>query len=253
MKTKTVLTALVLRALTAVSQDSLYFNDGRTVAALVYELDGGYVRFKPYDNPEAPVDRVSTNDIWKIRYHSGYIKLFRMTSEPREIRVQSADPALPAGVVQQKTSYAGPRLGVTIVGDGTLAQQLYDANKSPVLSQFGWQFETRFFKTTNGISGLFEFVPLIAGMEQGLFLPSASALVGMRFERGDCVEFGVGPNFSISGVGLVMAAGTSFHVGEVYFPVNLAFVPSVGQIRDGVATQTGMRITMTVGFNIRKR
>ncbi|WP_240773357.1 hypothetical protein [Pontibacter sp. SGAir0037] len=96
------------------------------------------------------------------------------------------------------------------------------------------------FTLENGVSGLFEFVPLIGGLEQGKFLPSLSALIGVRGARG--FEFGLGPNVAISGAGLVLAVGTNFQSQGINFPVNFAVAPS----------SDGARFSLLLGFNSRR-
>ena len=91
------------------------------------------------------------------------------------------------------------------------------------------------------------------------FLPSASFLFGLRTKSG--LELAFGPNLSYpSGLGAVIAIGTSFHVDEVYFPVNIAFVPSVTKsttetLYNGkkitVTEHTGFRVSLLIGFNTR--
>ena len=104
-------------------------------------------------------------------------------------------------------------------------------------------------------------MPLVGGIEQGMFLPSLSALFGIRGKKG--TEFAFGPNLSVTGGGMVFAVGTSFHSENVYFPVNLVVVPSVGRMRDEynsasgtskeVLEQTGVRVSLLFGFITRKR
>jgi hypothetical protein len=121
-----------------------------------------------------------------------------------------------------------------------LADKLKDKfNASPTITQFGWQFETRYFTLKSGTSGLVEGVILIGGIEQGLFLPSGSLLIGLRNPNG--LEFGFGPNLSLSGVGFVFAGGVTFHSENINFPVNLALVPS----------SDGLRLSLLFGFNAR--
>ena len=168
--------------------------------------------------------------------------------------------------------YGGPRVGVTLVGPGAYRDLLYAEGKRNIYSQFGWQFEKRLFTTKTGISGIVEFVPMIGGIDMGKFIPSATALIGIRTHKG--IEFGAGPNAAIYGVkdskgyyktsasfGIVIAAGMSFKSDKVYFPVNLVFIPSVGKTAnvpqaDGstktVKYQTGMKLSLLVGFNYRK-
>lgn len=168
--------------------------------------------------------------------------------------------------------YGGPRVGVTLVGPGAYRDLLYAEGKRNIYSQFGWQFEKRLFTTKTGISGIVEFVPMIGGIDMGKFIPSATALIGIRTHKG--IEFGAGPNAAIYGVrdskgyyktsasfGIVIAAGMSFKSDKVYFPVNLVFIPSVGKTAnvpqaDGttktIKYQTGMKVSLLVGFNYRK-
>lgn len=81
---------------------------------------------------------------------------------------------------------------------------------------------------------------MIAGMEQGLAIPTANILLGLRTANDN--EFVVGPNVSPSGIGLTAAVGKTFHAGPLNLPVNLAVV-SNGQ---------GIRYSVTFGWNIRQ-
>jgi hypothetical protein len=135
----------------------------------------------------------------------------------------------------------GPRIGVTIL-TGNLAQKMeneYQAN--PIISQFGWQFESQYFTLDNGTAGVVEFVTLLGGLEQNLFIPSASLLVGLRSAKG--FEVGVGPNVSVGGASFVLAGGYTFSSNGIHFPINLAFVPG----------KDGARLSLLLGFNAVKR
>lgn len=135
---------------------------------------------------------------------------------------------------------SGPRFGVTVV-NGRLSDELksrWDVN--PVITQFGWQFETRFFTMPSGTAGLVEWIVLVGGLEQNVFLPSATWLVGLRGPTG--LEFGLGPNISLAGASFAFAAGATLKSNNIYFPINLAVVPS----------SRGGRVSLLVGFNKRK-
>lgn len=135
---------------------------------------------------------------------------------------------------------AGPRMGVTYITPGELSQTLKDRyNANPLITQFGWQFETRYFTLSSGTAGLVEGVILMGGLEQGLFLPSGNLLLGLRNAKG--LEFGLGPNFSLSGAAFVFAIGYSFKSENINFPINLAVVPS----------REGLRLSLLAGFNAR--
>lgn len=144
-------------------------------------------------------------------------------------------PAAPGRI-----SLAGPRAGVTVVlGEG--ADKLREEyGVSPVLAQFGWQLESRFFDTDAGLGGVSEWVLLVGGLNQGKVIPSVTWLVGLRTARG--LEVGIGPNATPVGVGLALASGVTFRSGSISFPVNLAVV----------STDSGVRLSTLVGFNTRR-
>lgn len=153
------------------------------------------------------------------------------------------------GESREMLKLSGPRFGITAMG-GDMANYLETNGLNPYMSQFGWQFETRYFQTVSGYQGLFEFVPLIGGLESRRAALSMNLLVGFRTPIG--LEVGVGPNFATRGLfsenpiattSMVYAAGYSFKVDDVNIPVNLAFSPS----------DIGSKITILVGFNIRQR
>ncbi len=109
----------------------------------------------------------------------------------------------------------------------------------PVLAQFGWQFEERFFTVKSGATAVTEWIVLIGGFEQEKFLPSLSWLVGMRSAGG--FEFGVGPNLAASGTSFVIATGVTLQSAEINFPINFALSVS----------KSGSRFTLLFGFNMR--
>jgi hypothetical protein len=140
----------------------------------------------------------------------------------------------------QRIKLSGPRFGVTYLG-GAIVDSLaaYDVNVSPVITQFGWQFERLIFAGEGGISAVTEWVLLVGGLEQSAFLPSVSWLVGVRGPRG--AEFGVGPNISAAGSALAIAGGVTTRAGAFNLPVNIAVVPS----------KIGTRVSLLVGFTTR--
>jgi len=168
---------------------------------------------------------------------------------------------------------SGPRFGTTLITQGSSADYLnegvnFDEDENSgfgntgtaFTTQYGWQWETRFADSGENIIGIVEWVALIAGLEKGMFLPSASSLVGIRTVKG--FECALGPNLSLSGVGLAFAVGYNFKSGNLNIPINLAFVPGVnknGSYRDennnsiDYSYSTGNRISLMVGFNMNKK
>ena len=144
----------------------------------------------------------------------------------------------------QVQKLAGPRVGITMVTPGLLANILkkdvsFFSNENreswegtslgkygAAMSQYGWQWESRF---ANGgqVTGIVEWIALVGGMEKGLFLPSVSSMVGVRTSSG--IEFAVGPNLSLGGVAMVIGAGYNFKFGKLNLPVNIAYVPSMNK------------------------
>ena len=80
-------------------------------------------------------------------------------------------------------------------------------------------------------------------------MPSFSSLVGIRTFKG--FEFAVGPNLSLSGMGMVFTIGHNFKSGNLNLPVNIAFVPGKNGSWGG-DNPTGARISLMVGFNVTK-
>jgi hypothetical protein len=137
---------------------------------------------------------------------------------------------------------SGPRIGLTVLGPGSIDRlKTEDIHVNSVVSQFGWQFEKRFYTNQEGLTMLTEFVPLLSGLEQGVALPSLNWLVGVRGPSG--LEFGIGPNITPLGTGLVVAAGVTVRSGAINVPLNIAVATS----------KSGARVSIMTGFNIRRR
>ena len=240
------------------SQDLIIYKNGTEAKGRVTEVTSTDVKFKKEANPDGPVYSILKSEILMIQYENGNKEIF---SDEAVSKLTESQEKMNQPFYDEPLKFSGPRIGFTIIGEGYMADEIRDRGKTPFITQFGWQFETRIFTLKNGTSGLFEFVPLIGGIEQGMFLPSLSALFGIRGEKG--TEFAFGPNLSLTGGGMVFAVGTSFHSENVYFPVNLVVVPSVGRMRDEynsasgtsreVLQRTGVRVSLLIGFMTRKR
>jgi hypothetical protein len=142
----------------------------------------------------------------------------------------------------ETASLSGPRFGLTFLSADIVDKLRDDAGLKvgSFVTQFGWQFEKRFYSSENGPTAVTEWVLLLGGLDQGVALPSLSWLVGMRTHTG--AEFGVGPNFTPAGAALAVAAGVTFRAGALNVPVNLAVVPS----------RSGVRVSVLAGFNTRR-
>jgi hypothetical protein len=161
----------------------------------------------------------------------------------------AASEAAPDGVEdphQRGLSFGGPRFGISYLsGSGfdkmkdTVKKAKPDVELEQGMTQFGWQIEYRMFRTTSGVTALTELIPLVGGMDLGLALPSATWLVGLRSKNG--YEVGVGPNFGLDGVAMMIATGHTFDLGGINVPLNVAFGKGANQ------TNT---FALSTGFNL---
>jgi len=256
---------------TSNAQDVITFKDGNELKVIVTEITTSEIKYKRADNTEGPVYTIAKTDVFMIVFENGRKEVFN--SPPPAAARESGLPPQPQPQPQPRQQpqeekqedegfdrirYGGPRVGFTVIGPGHAADELKKRGKAPVLSQIGWQFETKLFSLSDGTAGLLEFVLFVGGVEQGLFLPSASMLIGIR-EGKNGLEFGMGPNVSLMGAGLALAAGGSFKKERFNFPVTIAFIPSYKkefeEFNDNTNTwitsikPTGFRISLLVGFN----
>ena len=165
---------------------------------------------------------------------------------------------------------AGPRVGVTMITPGSLASIIRGdvsffsdevrqewtgstGKYGAAISQYGWQWESRFADGGGDVVGIVEWIALVSGMEKGRFAPSLTSVVGARTSNG--FEVGVGPSLSLGGVGMVFAIGKNFQSGSLNMPVNLVFMPGKDVDSDkfgGYTYNSGARISLMVGFNLAK-
>ncbi|MCE2739973.1 MAG: hypothetical protein LW669_00660 [Sphingobacteriales bacterium] len=95
----------------------------------------------------------------------------------------------------------GARFGYAVVV-GHMAERMrassefggYEAN--PTLFQFGYQFEKQYLNEGK-FQALFEFLPMISGIEQEMFIPSFTFLNGFRNNVSGW-EIAIGPSFGFS-------------------------------------------------------
>jgi TolB-like protein len=147
----------------------------------------------------------------------------------------------------------GPRMGVIVfTGDAATLMQL-DVDKggfglAPVMFQFGYQFEVQYL-SAGDFQALFEFLPLVTGLDQGLFIPSITFLHGLRSNKTG-FELAFGPSLAVSKINVkaeptinasfVFGIGKTFKSGRLNFPINFFFLPG----------KNGHRYGLSVGFNV---
>ncbi|MBC7425817.1 MAG: hypothetical protein H7321_04710 [Bacteroidia bacterium] len=180
----------------------------------------------------------------------------------------------------------GPRMGFTyFTGE---AATLIGAKRAeggfgaqPMMFQFGYQFEKQYLNEGN-FQALFEFVPMVTGLDQGLIIPSITLMNGLRNNKNGW-EFAFGPTLSFVNKstgfydntnkwhlasdttnigykvslesridsrgelnispGFVFAFGKTFKSGKLNIPLNAYVIPH----------NTGVRFGFSFGFNARDR
>jgi hypothetical protein len=180
----------------------------------------------------------------------------------------------------------GPRFGYAFIF-GQMSERLrasktsggFDAN--PAMFQFGYQFEKQYLNEGN-YQALFEFIPMITGVDQQMFIPSITILNGFRNNKTGW-ELAIGPSIGlgsytkmqkVNGVyytedelskmglptkdsedvlhkdgitkftsALVFGIGKTVKSGKMNIPVNLWVT---------IPTNEGFRVGISVGYNSKK-
>ena len=147
---------------------------------------------------------------------------------------------------------SGPRFGLTYVWiKEELRELLPPGEFHPVISQFGWHFEHQITPHGGGPQFLIQFVPMVAGVEHGMFIPNATLALGIRLPDG--FEAGIGPNlqfpknleFERGGEvtsALVVAVGKTFSYGGVNIPFDIVYA----------INPNGNRLSFVLGYAIQR-
>lgn len=149
-------------AISSTAQEIIVLRSGSEIKAQIADTGFGMIRYRRSNNLTGPIYSLPRKEVSRIIYNDGYNE---------ELSIAS----IPQPNVETKLRYGGPRVGVTYLGPGETNKRMndiFDRNINPFITQFGWQFETRFFTLDNGASGLIEFVPMVGGLEQGLLYPA---------------------------------------------------------------------------------
>lgn len=102
---------------------------------------------------------------------------------------------------QLKLRADGPRMGICVFSGVNSDILQKPANQGgfgaqPYTFQFGYQFEKQYLNEGN-FQALFEFIPMVSGLDQGRVIPSVTFLNGLRNNKSGW-EFAFGPTFSLS-------------------------------------------------------
>jgi hypothetical protein len=100
-----------------------------------------------------------------------------------------------------RLNLSGPRMGLTIFSGEAARRFSAPRNQGgleaqPVMFQFGYQFETSYLNQ-GGLQALFEFIPLVTGLDQSQVIPSVTILHGIRSNKNG-LEFAFGPSLVLT-------------------------------------------------------
>lgn len=155
-----------------------------------------------------------------------------------------APHTMPAAIIDTTPEKrSGPRYGVLWLSPALVDSiQVHEKHQrvNGTTSLFGWEFQTQLLRNPGGAAPITNVVLGIAGLDQGLVLPTATWLVGLRTR--DDFEAGIGPNVSVAGAALALTAGRTFRSGSLNIPFDVAWVSS----------KIGQRVSVTTGFNVMK-
>lgn len=102
---------------------------------------------------------------------------------------------------ETKLQLDGPRFGAVML-TGNSAKIMKAAKNEggfdgyPALFQFGYQFEKQYL-TQGNLQALFEFLPMLSGLDQGLIIPSMTIMHGLRSNKSG-LEFAFGPTIRLT-------------------------------------------------------
>lgn len=169
------------------------FNDKLVVSLRLFDVANGAVLntdVAEYQYAPDEIDlmiQVSVNNILGLENDNNMVSLLANYEEPISTKLTNV-------------TLNGPRMGVAYV-TGDFAKALV-ASKSeggyggyPVLSQLGYQYEIQYL-TAGNFNALVEFLPIVSGLEQGLFIPSIVFMNGFRFGKGKW-EIAFGPSVGV--------------------------------------------------------
>ncbi len=167
---------------------------------------------------------------------------------------------------EEQLCLTGTRMGFTVLTGGQ-AQQLAAKRSDggfdiqvPVMFQFGYQFEKQYLNAGQA-QALFEFIPMITGLDHGMLIPSITFMNGIRDNRHGW-EFAFGPTTSavtlmnVNGTdrmdsrgtlglswGFVFAFGKTYKSGKLNIPFNVFVIPN----------NDGIRFGASFGFNAKNK
>jgi hypothetical protein len=155
-------------------------------------IEKTYVHEFLYINEEIQnMVKLSIADMFNLEYDKN---LMSKLSKPFEFDNSNNNPTI------ERLKLDGPRMGF-VTYSGQLRDRMAESKKTggfdayPVMFQFGYQFEKQYLNEGK-VQALFEFLPMVTGLDQGYFIPSVTLLHGVRSNVNGW-EIAFGPTFNL--------------------------------------------------------
>ncbi len=169
------------------------FSDKLVISMRLFDVhDGSIINTDVSEFQYAPNEidlmiQVSINNIFGIENDMNLVSLLANYEDPISTKLTNV-------------SLNGPRMGAAFVtGDFAASIQAPKDEGGyggyPVLSQLGYQYEVQYL-TAGNFNALVEFLPIVSGLEQGMFIPSIVFMNGFRFGKGNW-EIAFGPSVGL--------------------------------------------------------
>lgn len=170
------------------------FSDKLVISLRLFDVKNGTVintDVSEYQFAPNEIDlmiQISVNNIFNIENDPNMVSLLANYEEPVSTKLTNM-------------TLNGPRMGAAWVS-GDFAKALMAPESEggyggyPVLSQLGYQYEIQYL-TAGNFNALVEFLPIVSGLEQGLFIPALVFMNGFRFGNGNW-EIAFGPSISLN-------------------------------------------------------
>lgn len=245
------------------------------------------VNFRLFNTSEKSFERTYTKEFLKISgqellmFRIALNDMYGISNDPLIVDKLTKSEQYDSEInnpYQLSLSANGPRMGgVFVMG------QAADILQAPTFEggfastnysfQFGYQFEKQYLNEGN-FQALFEFVPMVSGLDQGRFIPSIAILNGIRNNKNG-LEFAIGPSFTLTkmaqgiydangnwilksqlpsgsildnlekrmdsrgtvelNTSLIIAIGKTFKSGKMNLPINFFYSPGLKSQRFGVS------------------
>lgn len=189
-------------------QDKIFFNLRLISLEDSENVKSTTIEFLPYTNQIQLMTRIALMNLLDLDLPDDVVK---QLTESGAINSGINNP------YYHNLNLSGPRMGATYFS-AELARNINlnglnnGQRTSPIMSQFGYQFETQYL-SENNFQALFEFIPMVTGLDQGLFIPSLTILNGFR-NSSTGFEVAVGPALSFA------STADGYYAGDEWIKVD---------------------------------